>query len=102
MASRRSPSHPTSALTPLPPSPVEDRRGGTVRLPFPRSEGPGTRARVPSGPGAGDEGLSACYPATLVVTRNVHIATLERQDLAFLRDEAVPPDAAVVDPEQVK
>ena len=39
---------PTSALTPLPPSPVGDRRGGTQQLPSPRSEGRR----------AGDEGYS--------------------------------------------
>jgi hypothetical protein len=51
-------SEPGGALTPLPPSPVEDKRGGTERLPSPHSEGPGTRVGVPSVPGAGDQGRS--------------------------------------------
>ncbi len=51
-------SEPGGALTPLPPSPVEEQRGGTERLPSPHSEGPGTRVGVPSVPGAGDEGRS--------------------------------------------
>jgi hypothetical protein len=43
----------SKALTPLPPSPVGDRRGGYV-LPSPRSEGPGTHEVG----GAGDEGYA--------------------------------------------
>ena len=44
----------SAALTPLPPSPVGDRRGGTRQLPSPRSEGPGTHEVG----GAGDEGYA--------------------------------------------
>ena len=42
----------SAALTPLPPSPVFDGRGGTRRLPSPRPEGPGTHEVG----GAEDEG----------------------------------------------
>src|SRR5688572_31658863 len=64
---------------------------------------PAPRGRVPAeAGGAGDEGGSPHDPSPITFARNVHVATFEGQDLAFFRDEAVPPDAAVVDPEQVK
>ena len=44
-----------TTLTFLPPSPVEDRRGGTGRLPAPRSGEPGTRRAGD----AGDQGRNS-------------------------------------------
>ena len=38
----------------------------------------------------------------VLVAGHVDVATLEGKDLPFLGDEAVSPDAAVVDPEQVE
>src|SRR5215212_3966350 len=45
--------------------------------------------------------LANTHPSPFVAG-HVDVAALEGQDLPFLRDEPVPPDAAVIDPEQVE
>src|SRR4051794_30771593 len=55
---------------PCPPLPSKTGAGRTGRLPSPRSERPGTRVGVPSGPGAGDEGFTSGWRST---PRLVHL-----------------------------
>jgi hypothetical protein len=86
---------PALALTPNPFSRRRQERGLLPRvqsvLPSPRSEGRR----------GGDEGSLPSHLVTLV-TGHIHVAALEWKDSVFLGEEAVPPDAAVVDPEQVE
>jgi hypothetical protein len=84
---------------PQPPLPSKTGEGAFTTV---AGSSPFSPLRGEKGRGCGVGPITHHPLPTTLVAGDVHVATLEWQDLAFFGDEAVPPDAAVVDPEQVE